>query len=194
MAEHCGTKLRILKTASRLFQKQGYHATGLSQIIRESKAPKGSLYYYFPEGKEQLAIEAIYYTRDTIGKKIHNYLSKIDDPILAIQSLVRATAREVQDSKRIAPCTISLLTLETSLVSEPLRKACSDTNMRWKEIFIEKLRSGGYSMERSQELGTLVQVMIDGGLISSMAQKDTRTLLYIANQIPLFLKREDDPE
>ena len=50
---------KILQTASELMEKQGYHGTGLNEIIQRSGAPKGSLYYYFPEGKEQLASETI---------------------------------------------------------------------------------------------------------------------------------------
>ena len=53
------TRARILLTMARLIEKQGYHATGLNEIIRESGAPKGSVYYYFPGGKEQIGAEAI---------------------------------------------------------------------------------------------------------------------------------------
>lgn len=50
-------KQQILEAAARLFERQGYHATGLNEIIRESSAPKGSLYYYFLDGKEQIGAE-----------------------------------------------------------------------------------------------------------------------------------------
>ena len=49
----------ILQATTALLEKQGSHATGLNEIIRESGAPKGSLYYYFPEGKDQLVSEAV---------------------------------------------------------------------------------------------------------------------------------------
>lgn len=55
MKEKTSDRDNILRTASRLFRKQGYHATGLNQITAESGAPRGSLYYYFPGGKEELA-------------------------------------------------------------------------------------------------------------------------------------------
>jgi AcrR family transcriptional regulator len=38
---------------------QGNDATGVSEIISESGSPKGSLYYYFPQGKPQLAIQSV---------------------------------------------------------------------------------------------------------------------------------------
>lgn len=179
---------RILMTASRLFQRQGYHATGLNQIIAESDAPKGSLYYYFPNGKEELAVAAIKLTRDTIGDKIKRFLQKADDPVEAIQELVCATAREVEQPEKIIPCTISLLALETSLTSEALREACRDTYVAWGNAFTEKLTQSGYDQEEARELGALIQLMIDGALISSLTKKDTRPLLYVARQIPVLLQ------
>ena len=44
-------RTRIVEAAARLFQSQGYAGTGLTEILRASKAPKGSLYHYFPNGK-----------------------------------------------------------------------------------------------------------------------------------------------
>lgn len=53
----CG--LQPIATAERLFRIRGYTATGLTQILEESGAPKGSFYFHFPRGKAQLAGEAI---------------------------------------------------------------------------------------------------------------------------------------
>ena len=49
------TREIIIETTCDLMENQGYHATGLNEIVKVSGAPKGSLYYYFPEGKESLA-------------------------------------------------------------------------------------------------------------------------------------------
>ncbi|MDR4379197.1 TetR/AcrR family transcriptional regulator, partial [Bacillus amyloliquefaciens] len=38
-----GTKERIIQAPSYLFQIQGYHGTGLNQIIKESGGPRGSV-------------------------------------------------------------------------------------------------------------------------------------------------------
>ena len=53
------TRERILRAAVRLFQQRGYHGTGLSEILAEADAPKGSLYHHFPQGKAQLGVAAI---------------------------------------------------------------------------------------------------------------------------------------
>ena len=188
MKDQQPVRAKILEMAARLFQSQGYSATTMSQVLQESGAPKGSLYYYFPQGKEQLAIEAIRLIRQKIEEQIRRYLAKIEDPVEAIQALINATAAELEQPENIIFCTVSLLTLEVSLVSEPLRKACQATNAAWEQAFVEKLEQGGYAPDRAGELGALVQVMIDGAIISSMGRKDTLALRRAAAAIPTLLK------
>ena len=53
------TRERILRAGLHLFQTQGYHGTGVSEILERARAPKGSLYHHFPGGKEELAITAL---------------------------------------------------------------------------------------------------------------------------------------
>jgi AcrR family transcriptional regulator len=57
MARKTDAREKALRTAERLFRTQGLAATGLAQIITESGAPKGSFYFHFPGGKDQLASE-----------------------------------------------------------------------------------------------------------------------------------------
>jgi len=59
MTRKTDARARAIATATRLFRIQGYTATGLTQILQESGAPKGSFYFHFPRGKAQLAEEAI---------------------------------------------------------------------------------------------------------------------------------------
>ena len=53
------TKDRIVNTSAELFRRQGYAGTGMKQIVAEASAPFGSLYHFFPGGKEQLGDEVI---------------------------------------------------------------------------------------------------------------------------------------
>ena len=62
---------QILQTTCNLLEKQGYHGTGLNEIVKESGAPKGSLYYYFPEGKEQITAEAVLQSGRVTSERIH---------------------------------------------------------------------------------------------------------------------------
>ena len=54
MAHAAQNKDNLVHTAMRPFRQQGYATTDLQQVLSESGAPKGSLYHYFPDGKEAL--------------------------------------------------------------------------------------------------------------------------------------------
>ena len=54
----------MLRAATRLLRQGGLAAAGINQIVAESGAPKGSLYHFFPDGKTQIAREALSAYRD----------------------------------------------------------------------------------------------------------------------------------
>jgi len=82
------TKESLLTTAAKLFQQKGYSATGLNEIVTESGTPKGSLYHYFPQGKLQLAIEAVNFAGININDNVAHLLSLESDPASAFQKVI----------------------------------------------------------------------------------------------------------
>ena len=59
MSVTTSTRERILVAASELFRRQGFAATGLKSILLASDAPYGSLYHFFPGGKEELGVAVL---------------------------------------------------------------------------------------------------------------------------------------
>ncbi len=58
-ARGAASRAAFVNTAARLMRRQGYAGTGLNEIVARSGAPRGSLYFHFPGGKEQLAATAL---------------------------------------------------------------------------------------------------------------------------------------
>lgn len=58
--EHC--RDQILEIGARLFTRDGYHATGIKDILDACQVPRGSFYNFF-ESKEHFAIEILEHYR-----------------------------------------------------------------------------------------------------------------------------------
>jgi TetR/AcrR family transcriptional repressor of lmrAB and yxaGH operons len=64
------TKDRLVQAAARLFRSRGFHGVGLNDLLVEAKAPKGSLYHHFPDGKADLALAAATWASDEMLRVI----------------------------------------------------------------------------------------------------------------------------
>lgn len=190
MESKMNTREKVLTTAAFLFQKNGYHATGLNEIINESATPKGSLYYYFPNGKEELAAATIKLMGNTIQRHIEEELAKDSDPIRAFREFILDLANKFNEKDPGNCFSISLLALETVTISEPLRKACIEVYNLWTDTFYQKLVNCGFSSERATELSLVLQSMIEGAITISLIRNDTTMLIAAAEKISILLKNK----
>ena len=186
MNNELNTREKILTASSRLFQFKGYHATGLNEILKESGAPKGSLYYYFPNGKEELALESIKLSSEYIQKKVKNALEKYSEPVEAIKYTIKNLAKII-DEQGLLDVSINLISLETYKSNECLREACKDVFEAMENIYSEKLIQCGLDKNKAKELGMLIQIMIEGAITISLTKKDTSALLLVADKIGVLI-------
>ena len=66
------SKRRLIECAAELFWKNGYSATGVSEILNHAGLPRGSFYFYF-KSKDELAIAAISYYREKLLDKLETF-------------------------------------------------------------------------------------------------------------------------
>src|SRR5665213_2686147 len=125
------TRERIVETSAELFRRQGYAATGVKQIVTEAEAPFGSLYHFFPGGKEQLGAEAV----RTSGAVYELLIPAIFDPapdlVSAVRALFAGAAEHLHETDYEDACPIATVALEVSSTSETMRAACADVFESW---------------------------------------------------------------
>ncbi|WP_096186936.1 TetR/AcrR family transcriptional regulator [Evansella halocellulosilytica] len=179
----------MIKTTAYLLQSKGYFGTGLNDIIKHSGAPKGSIYYHFPNGKEQLATEAIEWTKQSVSDFIKEKLNYYSDPTEAIQNYILDSAERFDKDNYFQGVPIAAIVLETSDISDNLRKTCQSVFESWHKIFAEKLLDNGYEKAVAYEVAMTVNAMIQGALVICLTRKDGEPLRVISNVIPSLLKK-----
>ncbi|WP_411349976.1 TetR/AcrR family transcriptional regulator [Paenibacillus sp. WLX2291] len=189
MGEKSNAKKQIVDTAARLFFSQGYHATGLSQIIKESETPKGSLYHYFPNGKEQLALVCIQEANKHVTDKFRRTFGKYDKTGDAVYNFVHDMALETEASGYTGFIPFSFwAAVETSCISDTLRTACKQVFADWQQIIAERLLLEGASEEQAQDGGLLTLSMMEGALIISLTNQNNKPLLTAAKYLSMVMK------
>lgn len=179
---------QIIDTTCQLMEKQGYHATGLNQILAESSAPKGSLYYYFPDGKEGLAVEAVERTSASILSRIQESMAAHDDAAEAVRQFILTLAFHVEASGFQAGGPITTIALESASTNERLTAVCQQAYQSWQNAVENKLRASNFAPDRAQRLAALIISAIEGGIILSRTEHQQRPLQAIAEELYLLLR------
>src|SRR5215470_15932717 len=142
-----GTRARIVQSSAELFRRQGFTGTGVKQIVAEARAPFGSVYHFFPGGKEELGAEAIRWSGALYGQLIDEFFTPGADPAAAVREFFAAAAATLAETGYADACPIATVALEVSSASEPMREACAEVFSSWISVTADRLAAAGITRE-----------------------------------------------
>ncbi|MDR1358257.1 MAG: TetR/AcrR family transcriptional regulator [Coriobacteriales bacterium] len=174
MSNGADTKSRIIETAFVLFQSYGYHAVGVNQIIEDSHTPKGSLYYHFPGGKEEIALEVLQRAERLVTENITISMAQHKNAADAFDNLLRKLKKNIFSEQ--GHFSVTLLALETAHVSEQLRQASVQALDAWIALYEQKLLEAGYGQARARTLAIAIETHIDGSINMAIIFEDPKYL------------------
>src|ERR1700684_2376478 len=95
---------RIVDASAELFRRQGYSATGVKQIVAAAQAPFGSLYHFFPGGKEELGAEAVMRSGDLYAQLIPAVFDPAPDLVAGVRDFFAGAADTLRQSDYADAC------------------------------------------------------------------------------------------
>jgi len=176
-------KENLVRTAMRLFRRQGYASTGLQQIVAESGAPKGSLYHYFPGGKEALGEAAIVLAGGLIREMLAGLAARHRDPKAFLRAYCKVMAGWMQESGFRSGCPVATTLLETAPQSPTITAAGQRAIDDWIDVVAGVLSKGETSPREARSRAQLILAAMEGALILSRIRRSARPILDVAKLI-----------
>ncbi|MCK2219370.1 TetR/AcrR family transcriptional regulator [Actinomadura sp. ATCC 31491] len=185
-AKGAATSARLAESMLELIQAHGYSGTGLATVTEHARAPKGSLYFHFPEGKEALGEKAV----ELAAERFRALLDPAADgpPGEVLGQVVDVLAGMLTESGFRLGCPVSVVTLEMGGQSERLRQACARAFETWIEAVAALLTSRGRAPEEAATLATAVVSTIEGAMIVSRARRSAEPLRCAARALAALLE------
>ncbi|CRK61339.1 transcriptional regulator, TetR family [Alloactinosynnema sp. L-07] len=171
MGRRNDTRERTLRTAATLFRTQGYHGTGLNQVLAEGGLPKGSLYFHFPGGKEQLAAEAVTMAAAELCDWVRTTLAAAPDPAAGLDAVVDGLAEHLAASNFQRGCPIGTVAPDGGDV---VRAACVTAFASWHTVTRDFLVQHG--VPHPDALATTVLAALEGAQLLARTNRDTAPL------------------
>ncbi len=177
------TKRKMIDAMASLLQVRGYHGTGLNDIVKQSGAPKGSLYFHFPGGKEQLAAAAVRRAGDEWRANVLALLEAAPDLGLGARAVCRLIAQSLEESSFDNGCPVATVALESAPRSDLLHAACAEVYRAWQAIIEDRLISAGVPRKRAERSATATLAMVEGAMLLSKAYRDTEPLIRAGDEL-----------
>ena len=185
------TRARILDAASDEFQKRGYHATSMHDVMRLAGVPAGSLYHYFPT-KKSLALAVI---EERVAETVtETWIEPVRNASSGPQGIIAvfdSVAESVGSSRAISGCPLNNLVLELSLADQDFQQALFRVFDRWKQAIAQRLRddlkAGIVQNIEPNRLATFVVASFSGAMSLAKAAQNAAPIRECRRELAQYL-------
>jgi len=187
MPKATDSKEKTLAAAVQLFRRQGFYGTALQDILAAGGAPRGSLYFHFPGGKEEIGEAALRLAGETVRGRIALAAQAAASAEIFLTRLARGMAADLESSGFNDGCPIATTALETSAQSEALCHATRRAFQSWEREIARGLERFGISSDTAEGLATIVLSQLEGALLLARTYHDPRPLQHAEQALTLLL-------
>lgn len=177
------TRGRIITATNELFRLHGYNGTSLSAISKASGATTGSIYHFFPGGKEELAVAVIATTGSVYRELFETIVADAADTEAGFVSFFEGAAMVLIESDFIDPCPIGTIAREVASTNEPLRQAAEAVFKSWVGSATEVLLQAGVGEQRAADLAALFVTTTEGSFVVCRAMRSTEPLQAVSRLV-----------
>ena len=178
-----GTRERFIATTARLLLFRGYYGTALSDIIEQSGAPRGSLYFHFPGGKDELVLAATRAGADQATRALAEALADAPDPAAGVRAYAEEAARLMRESGYTFGCPLAPVVLDGEGGLPALAELCRATFAAWTGLLHTAFAGAGMPGRRAKALATIVVTTIEGALLMARSYRDAAPLETAAAEL-----------
>jgi len=168
-------KEKIIETAYRLFRQNGYHASGLNEILDQAGAGKSQLYHYFGS-KQNLLRAVMHHYAERIFNETASFMNQIES-LQDFEQLIDGSKRLSTSNNEIAGCLIGSMCAELALTDEVIRVEISHIFEKWKNLFskgLTRLQAKGLlrSDADTEAMAEHFLISSQGAFLMAKANKD----------------------
>ena len=167
------SRQRLIECAAELFWKNGYSATGISEILKQTDLPKGSFYFYF-KSKDDLATAVTEYYQKILLEQFQNS-SQGNDWESFIEEIFDFLS-ERTNGQTFAGCPYAVMGMETALSKPAVASVFMEGLKKFEQIFQEVLLCSGLSPDHAKILSQRMLSIYQGYFLLGRISDDTSYL------------------
>lgn len=180
-----GTRVRMVESAAALLRERSAAGVTIDAVLARSGAPRGSVYYHFPGGREQIILEAV----ELAGRHVASIISSSNshDPGDVVARFLEFWQRVLRSSDYLAGCPVVALTVELHEGQDAAMRLVREVFTRWQAELEQVLLTSGVPAGRARSLATMTIAAAEGAVLLARAERSTKPLTAVCSELRLLL-------
>jgi TetR/AcrR family transcriptional repressor of lmrAB and yxaGH operons len=173
------SRKQMIEGALSLLAKQGLQATSFSEVLKLTKAPRGSIYHHFPGGKDQLVAEALKLSE----KRTAASIAALDSgkPEQIVEGFLGLWRYLLNTYDFAIGCSAVAVTVATN--SPELLERSESIFETWQKVLTNKFVNAGLSQELAGNFATTLIAASEGAVVMSRSAKSIEPFERVAGQL-----------
>jgi AcrR family transcriptional regulator len=170
MAKQLSQRAELLPLLGEVFRAHGYEGATLALITQATGMGKGSLYHFFPGGKQQMAAEVLDEIDRWFEVNIFAPLRETDDPDRGVAAMIKGADDYFRSGHRV--CLVGVIALGAS--RDIFASQVDDYFTRWHDALVKLLKRSGLSTVAARQRSEHALLTIQGALVLARARDDAK--------------------
>jgi AcrR family transcriptional regulator len=165
----------MLDSAIGLLQRQSAAAVTIDAVLADSGAPRGSVYYHFPGGRNELIRAAV----EVAGDRMRETMERASDgagPQEALAAFADTWKSRLAMSDFRAGCPIVAAAVDDEHLVPEAKEAVRNVFARWHDLLAVAFTRAGRSPEQAAALATLGISAVEGAVLLCRLQGSLQPL------------------
>jgi len=174
---------RVVAAAAEMLARHGLNATSIREMIKRAKAPLGSAYHHFPQGKEQVVLEAVAFAGAQVSHSLERHLQA--GPVAGLRSFLSMWREVLIRSDFRMGCPVMAVAVEEPVGEAAKRPldAAAKVFADWEGKLAAALQVHGRDARSAAELATLIVASVEGAIVLCRARRSISPFDKVARQL-----------
>ncbi|QLL07919.1 TetR/AcrR family transcriptional regulator [Mycobacterium vicinigordonae] len=184
-----GTRDKMLVSAAQVMRERGAAGVTIDSVLARSGAPRGSVYYHFPDGRNQILAEALRYSGDSITAVIDRAADR--GARVLLREFVRHWEHQLTEGDFTAGCPVAAAALGSADDELELKTAAGDILGRWCAAMARAFVADGFEERDATSLAVTSIAALEGAIMLCRSTRSTAPLRDVGDQLEFLVKARE---
>jgi AcrR family transcriptional regulator len=187
--KRCDTRTKMLVSAAQVMRERGAAGVTIDEVLARSGAPRGSVYYHFPDGRNQLLTEALRYSGDAITAMIDDAAGWGARALL--REFVEYWERVLTEGDFTAGCPVVAAAIGSDDADPKLSAEAGRILSRWCTALTHAFANDGFDDADATSLSVMSVAALEGAVVLSRSTRSTDPLHQVGEQLEFLIKARE---